>query len=101
MERLIYKTYIVCNMDNIPLEVLKDRKVSVLEGIVEYMKKQGLSFHEIGVLLNRDERNIWTVYNRATKKRKTGCGNNNPLVDGKINKPEQKSISIYGVSLID
>ena len=55
--------------DTIPLEILRDRTVSVLESIVEYLKNKGLSFHEIGLLLNRDERNIWTVYNRAKKKR--------------------------------
>ncbi|MCK5107160.1 MAG: hypothetical protein KAQ83_00355 [Nanoarchaeota archaeon] len=57
-------------MDKIPLEVFKDRKVSVLEAMVEYMKGQGLNFHEIGILLNRDERNMWTVYNRAVRKRR-------------------------------
>jgi hypothetical protein len=55
--------------DTIPLDILRDRNLSVLESIVEYLKNKGLSFHEIAILLNRDERNIWTVYNRAKKKR--------------------------------
>jgi predicted transcriptional regulator len=55
----------------IPVEILKDRKVSVLEKIVEYLKdKRELSYHEIAVLLNRDDRTVWTCYNRASKKRK-------------------------------
>lgn len=54
----------------IPTFVLKDRSVSVLEAIVEYLKDhKGLSYHEIGLLLNRNERTIWTCYNRAKKKR--------------------------------
>jgi hypothetical protein len=30
-----------------------------------------MSFHEIAVLLNRDDRTIWTCYNRAKKKHTT------------------------------
>ena len=56
--------------NSIPIRILRDRSLSVLEAIVEFLKEEKeLSFHEIGVLLNRDERNIWTVYNRAKKKR--------------------------------
>ena len=59
----------------IPTSIFKDRKVSVLEALVEYLKdKKGLSYHEISILINRDERNIWTVYNRAKKKRKNERG---------------------------
>ncbi len=55
----------------IPSNIFKDRNLAVLESLVEYLKEiRGFSFHEIGVLLNRDERNIWTVYSRAKKKRK-------------------------------
>jgi len=54
----------------IPAEILRDRAVSVLECISEYMKdKLGLNYHEIGELLARDERTIWTCYHRAKKKR--------------------------------
>ena len=57
--------------NSIPIRILRDRSLSVLETIVEFLKEEKeLSFHEIGVLLDRDERNIWTVYNRAKKKRK-------------------------------
>ncbi len=55
----------------IPIEIFQDRTLSVLEAIVEYLKeKLKLNYHEIGVLLNRDERTIWTCYNRAKNKRK-------------------------------
>lgn len=54
----------------IPIKVLQDRTLSALECLVEYLKEQkGLNYHQIGVLTNRDERNIWTIYNRAKKKR--------------------------------
>lgn len=55
---------------NVPISVLTDRSVSGFEAIVEYLKdKKELSFHEIGILLNRDERNVWTVYHRSKVKR--------------------------------
>ena len=54
----------------LPIEVFQDRAVSVLEAIAEYLRDSNqLSFREIAVLLNRDERTVWTVYSRAKKKR--------------------------------
>ena len=54
---------------NIPSYIFKDRKLSVLEAIVKYLKEERqLSYHEIAVLLKRDDRTIWTVYNRVKKK---------------------------------
>ena len=41
-----------------------------MESVVFYLKeKMGMTYHEIAVELNRDDRTIWTVYNRALKKR--------------------------------
>ncbi|MFH1409546.1 MAG: sigma factor-like helix-turn-helix DNA-binding protein [Nanoarchaeota archaeon] len=57
-------------VSSIPLAILRDRTVKVLESIVEYLKDvQGLTYHEIAELLNRDDRTIWTVYRRAKQKR--------------------------------
>lgn len=54
---------------NIPIEIFQDRSLAVLEVLVRYMKDDlGLSYAEIAVLLNRDDRTIWTVYNRGKKK---------------------------------
>jgi len=54
-----------------PTYIFKDRKGAVLEIIVEYLKDvKQLNFHEIALLLNRDERTIWTAYSRVKKKRK-------------------------------
>lgn len=55
---------------DIPVEVLQDRSVSVLEAITEYLKdKKHMTYHEIADMLNRDDRTIWTCYYRAKKKR--------------------------------
>lgn len=62
---------IVGNEIFLPTGIFKDRDVSVLEAISEYMKdSMGLTYHEIAVMLNRDDRTIWTCYNRAKQKRK-------------------------------
>ncbi len=56
---------------SIPLRIFSDRTLSVLEAIVEYLhEKENLSFHQIALLLNRDDRTVWTCHNRAKKKRK-------------------------------
>ncbi len=53
----------------IPSYIFLDRSLSVLEVIVKYLKeKKSLTYHEIAVLLNRDDRTIWTVYQRVKKK---------------------------------
>jgi len=54
----------------VPITIFQDRRVSVLEALVEYLKEnRQLSLHEIASLLKRDDRTIWTVYNRVQKKR--------------------------------
>ena len=54
----------------IPLPVLLDRTLSCFESIVEYLKEERqLSYHQIALLTNRNDRTIWTIYNRAKKKR--------------------------------
>lgn len=55
---------------NIPSIIFTDRRLSVLEILVEYLKdEKNLNYSEIARLLNRDDRTIWTVYQRAKKKR--------------------------------
>jgi len=54
---------------SLPVQILQDRKLSVLENIVSYLKDTfGLAYHKIALLLNRNDRTIWTVYQRARKK---------------------------------
>jgi hypothetical protein len=53
----------------LPVSIIAERKMSVLESLVFHLKKKySLSYHDISLLLRRDERTIWTVYQRALKK---------------------------------
>jgi len=55
----------------IPSFIFRDRSVAVMESLVEFLKDQKkMSIQEIALLLNRDQRTIWTVYNRAKIKRR-------------------------------
>jgi len=59
------------NALEIPSYIFTDRTLKPLEAIVEFLKeKKKLSYHEIALLLNRNDRTIWTVYDRSKKKRK-------------------------------
>jgi len=58
------------NSLEIPLRVLQNRNIAVLEAIVAYFKEEKqMKYSEIATLLNRDQRTIWTVYSRVKKKR--------------------------------
>ena len=53
----------------IPVSILKNKNLSVLENIVACLKEKfSLSYHEIAVLLKRDDRTVWTVYQNSLKK---------------------------------
>jgi len=53
----------------IPISIFKDARLTPFESIVKYLKEtENLTYAEIGRQLARDERNIWTVYQRAKKK---------------------------------
>ena len=53
----------------IPANLFKNRTFSVLEHLVKYLKEQhDLTYHQIGEVLHRNERTIWTIYHRAQKK---------------------------------
>jgi predicted DNA-binding protein (UPF0251 family) len=53
----------------IPARLIADRKRSVLETLALHLHDvQHLTFAQIARLLRRDDRTIWTVYNRARKK---------------------------------
>ena len=55
----------------IPNTIFSDDKLAILEAIIEYLKEEKeLNYKEIGDLLERDQRNVWTVYSRVRKKRK-------------------------------
>jgi len=53
----------------IPASIFSNTKLSALESVVSYIKDEfSLSYHEIALLLKRNDRTIWTVYQRANKK---------------------------------
>ena|SRR3989344_6579955 len=53
----------------IPIDILKPRKLSVLESIVYYLKEHyKLRLHEIALYLQRNDRTIWTIYQKAKNK---------------------------------
>lgn len=68
-KELITQKTIPINSPRIPLSIFSNKKLSALEVVVSYLKnKFPLSYHQIAVLLKRDDRTIWTVYQRARKK---------------------------------
>jgi len=53
----------------IPIHVVRDRTLSILEVVVHYLATQtSLTNHQIAILLNRSDKTIWTVKDRANKK---------------------------------
>jgi len=52
----------------LPISAFENKKLTILESIILYLKEKGLRFSEIAKLLERDQRNIWTIYSRAKKK---------------------------------
>lgn len=61
----------------IPISIFKENKYGALELISEYLHDNyNLSYHEIAILLNRDDRTIWTSYHNIKKKRILKGGKN-------------------------
>ncbi len=53
----------------IPALIISNRSLSVLESIVYYLKDDcNLKYSQIALLLCRDQRTVWTVYNRKKKR---------------------------------
>jgi DNA-binding CsgD family transcriptional regulator len=52
----------------ISIKIFSDRRLSVLEAVVNYLKNKGFRNNEIAEILNKDQRNIYTLYSRARKK---------------------------------
>lgn len=58
-------------VEEIPIGIISDRSLSPLESIALFLKEQGLTNHQIALGVGRDDRTIWTVLNRANKKRQS------------------------------
>ncbi|MFQ5531137.1 MAG: LamG-like jellyroll fold domain-containing protein [Candidatus Nanoarchaeia archaeon] len=66
----------------IPIEIFS-RSLGGLEAICKYLRENlGMSYHEIAVELNRDDRTVWTAYNKARQKQSKKL--NSPKNVGKI-----------------
>ena len=53
----------------IPISALTNRRLGVLESVVKFLKENyELNYSEIGRLLGRDPRTIWTAYRRGREK---------------------------------
>jgi hypothetical protein len=54
---------------HIPLKYLKSDKLSLLELVVIFLRDtRGLKYREIGAMLKRNERTVWTAYHRGKNK---------------------------------
>jgi len=54
---------------SIPSYVLRYKSLGIIESVTKYLKEHmNLSYHQIALLLQRDDRVIWVTYNRAIKK---------------------------------
>jgi len=53
----------------IPISVFSNEKLSALETLVVHLREEfSLNYHKIAVLLKRNDRTVWTVYQRAKRK---------------------------------
>jgi len=52
----------------VSINIFSNRKLSILESVVKYLKEKAYRNCEIAELLGKDQRNIYTIYNRAKKK---------------------------------
>jgi hypothetical protein len=52
----------------IPISIFSDRRLSVLESVIKYLRDKGLKNIEISKKIKKDPRNIGTFYSRALKK---------------------------------
>ncbi len=57
--------------EGIPLAAFSNEKLSSLEIIVKYLKENSRkTYHEIALIMNRDDRTIWSTYSNSLKKQK-------------------------------
>ena len=54
----------------VPSSTFSDRRLSILESLVYYLRNKKISNAEIAKMLDKDPRNVWTLHSRAVKKLK-------------------------------
>ena len=52
------------------ISIFKNRKLTILESAILYLRERRMKYKEIAKLLERDQRNIQTIYSRAVSKLK-------------------------------
>jgi len=55
---------------HLPVSIFKDRNLTVLESAILHLRNRKMKYSEIAKLLERDVRNIQTIYSRGIKKLK-------------------------------
>ena len=53
---------------SVGISIFKNRNLTILEAIIVYLKEKEMKYSEIAKLLDRDQKNIWTIYSKANKK---------------------------------
>jgi hypothetical protein len=56
------------NEIRIPVEIFNNSRFSILETIVSFLSSRGMNYSQIGRMIKRDPRTIWTVHRRYQKK---------------------------------
>ena len=56
--------------DSIPLSYFGNDNLTILETVISYCRNKGMKYVEIAKALDRDQRNIWTIYSKTMKKNK-------------------------------
>ena len=54
----------------VPISNFSNSDLTIFEGLVLFLKEKDLANHEVALMLHRDDRTIWSVYDRAKKKSK-------------------------------
>ncbi|HVY01633.1 MAG TPA: hypothetical protein VHA12_02625, partial [Candidatus Nanoarchaeia archaeon] len=55
--------------EKIPLQALSYSQLTIFESLIKYLKEtKEMKYSQISTILCRDQRNIWTIYNRAHQK---------------------------------
>ncbi len=54
----------------VPISVFKSKELTIFESVISYLKEKDIKYSEIAKLLNRDQRNIRTIYMRTAGKEK-------------------------------
>ena len=52
----------------LPISIFENKELTILESLIVYLKEKEMKYSEIAEFLERNQRNIWTIYSRAIKK---------------------------------